>query len=882
MRDRVSAECGDQCNGSGTPQLSQNALSRTAWSRGMTSVDSTVRRRSPVVFVLIALCAVLAGCSRMADHEGGTTSQYDAVPECDNNTFRPSQEVTPYAGTWEAKAHYTGSGGGCSRAGGAFRVNAPDGYEGYYGAAFYVPPGTFTGGTSASQTARFDIITWDNYATYGNDADYGGIAVYQGYAWLVRGKVTDDPTEVIGDTFTVGEGCWNWIVVHQKLSNKPASDPAHAINEVFLNGSKVVDSASPNSYGRTAQDVRFGMPYVSPSQANPLDVYVDNAYVSNDTRLPPLANACSAPDTTITSGPPPMGAGSDSKLTYASSEPGSRFLCRLDSGSWLECPSPTRFEDLRDGAHTVEASAVDSENNMDLTPASWNWTADGEANGDSLAPDISANGYWAAFESEASNLVPGDTNGVKDVFVFDTDGLPPKRLSVSSTGEQGNGPSYDASISEDGRYVAFTSDASNLVSGDTNGVSDVFVHDRVNETTVRVSNTNSGGQSYGPSTDPDIAANVAFTSTANLDTDGHVTNGIRQVFLASKAGLPGISLMSRNNNGDRGNADSYNPSTAGPGVAFSSDATNLVSDDTNGVRDIYIRRLQLGTYPVSRRVDGTQANGSSDRPSLSADTCFVAFESSASNLITHDFEGNPDTDTNGLNDIFRYRVCEPHDMLRISQRNASSPEPNGSSFRPAIGGDRTYGTPDGQYVVFESKATNLVGVGTDRNGAGRDIFRWSGQKYTDPCCPGVQLGPIDLMSHKYAAPDGFSLDSANDSSIRSSVTANGVYIVYESYASDLWATGDTHTTDITVTASSLAARDCWSIAADRTGPIEELCHKEADYRAVIAARLSEGDCLRRGGGEIQCAIEAMFVYTETYRRIYQACLDDYYADNGGT
>ena len=91
------------------------------------------------------------------------------------------------------------------------------------------------------------------------------------------------------------------------------------------------------------------------------------------------------------------------------------------------------------------------------------------------SPAISADGRFVAFDSEATNLVPGDTNDASDVFVRDRQTGTTRRVSVSSGGAQGNGASFDPAISADGRFVAFNSDATNLVPGDTNGAADVFV-----------------------------------------------------------------------------------------------------------------------------------------------------------------------------------------------------------------------------------------------------------------------------------------------------------------------------------------------------------------------------------------------------------------------
>ena len=111
----------------------------------------------------------------------------------------------------------------------------------------------------------------------------------------------------------------------------------------------------------------------------------------------------------------------------------------------------------------------------------------GEADGASFTPAISADGRYVAFASAASTLVAGDTNGVEDVFVFDRAERTTERVSLSGQGEAGNGASYDPAVSADGRYVAFTSAASNLTAGDSNEELDIFVRDRDEGATVLVS-----------------------------------------------------------------------------------------------------------------------------------------------------------------------------------------------------------------------------------------------------------------------------------------------------------------------------------------------------------------------------------------------------------
>ena len=203
---------------------------------------------------------------------------------------------------------------------------------------------------------------------------------------------------------------------------------------------------------------------------------------------------------------------------------------------------------------------------------------------------ISADGRFVAFDSAASNLVPGDTNGHEDVFVHDRQTGQTTRVSVASDGTQGNDLSDYPSISGDRRFVAFESFASNLVPGDTNGYEDVFVHDRQTGQTSRVSVASDGTQGNSTSEDPSIGGDGRF-------------------------------------------------------VAFESHASNLVPGDSNGSLDIFVHDRQTGlTTRVSVASDGTQSDSYSRDPSISADGRFVAFQSQATNLVAGD--------TNDVTDVF--------------------------------------------------------------------------------------------------------------------------------------------------------------------------------------------------------------------------------------
>jgi Tol biopolymer transport system component len=264
-------------------------------------------------------------------------------------------------------------------------------------------------------------------------------------------------------------------------------------------------------------------------------------------------------------------------------------------------------------------------------------------NAASAHPAVSADGRWVAFTSRASDLLAGDTNSADDVFLYDRQNGGITRVSVGPDGDQGNSYSSGAvSISADGRWIAFTSSASNLVPFDTNGHEDVFVHDR---------NT---GQTRRVSVGPDAS---------------------------------------------QGNAGSFNPALSADGrwVAFASRATNLVEGDTNGQEDIFVHDSLTGTTSrVSLGPGGVQANANSSGATISPEGRFVAFYSAASNVVPGD--------TNGRADVFVHDRYTGH-TTRVSVGPGGA-EGNGGSVGTSI-------SAGGRFAAFESDSSNFVGGDTN-------------------------------------------------------------------------------------------------------------------------------------------------------------------------
>jgi Tol biopolymer transport system component len=268
-------------------------------------------------------------------------------------------------------------------------------------------------------------------------------------------------------------------------------------------------------------------------------------------------------------------------------------------------------------------------------------------------------------------------------------------VSVSSSGQQGNLGSGDAVISGDGRYVAFVSGSTNFVAGDTNGFSDVFVHDRQTRTTTRVSVSSSGAQTNHTSGRPSISADgryVAFWSLAStlVGNDQTLTD---DAFLHDRA-LRTTELLNVSSSGARANSASFNPALSADGryAVFHSFATNLAPGDTNGFSDIFVRDRQARTTElVSVSSSGAQGNENSAIGTISADGRIVAFASFASTLV-------PD-DTNGQRDIFFYdRATRTTQRASVSSLGAQA---DWSSHNPMV-------AAGGRFVTFESLASTLV------------------------------------------------------------------------------------------------------------------------------------------------------------------------------
>jgi CARDB/WD40-like Beta Propeller Repeat len=408
-------------------------------------------------------------------------------------------------------------------------------------------------------------------------------------------------------------------------------------------------------------------------------------------------------------------------------------------------------------------------------------TAGSQGNGDSSGVAISADGRYVVFSSKATNLVAGDTNGYEDIFVHDRQTGETTRVSVDSAGEQGNSYSRDADISADGRYVVFGSRATNLVSGDTNGETDVFVHDRQTAETTRVSTDSAGNQGDGYCGGPAMSADGRYVTfqcdASNLvagdsndfcdtDYDTVLDNNCTDTFVHDRQ-TGETTRVSVDSVGGQGNSYSWDADISADGryVVLSSRATNLVLGDTNGYEDIFMHDRQTGeTTRVSVDSTGNQADNASIRPAISSDGRYVVFWSAATNLVQGD--------TNvvcGWNPPYNCPDTFVHDRQsgetwRVSV-DAFGGQGDGYSDSQDI-------SASGRYVAFSTYASNLVPE--DANGISADVL--------------VHDSQTSRKALVSVASDG---SQGNDNSGGPLLSADGRYVVFTSRATNL-VQGDTN------------------------------------------------------------------------------------------
>jgi Tol biopolymer transport system component len=432
------------------------------------------------------------------------------------------------------------------------------------------------------------------------------------------------------------------------------------------------------------------------------------------------------------------------------------LLASASTSMWAAAqPSPPRF---------IARASVD--------------TAGGDPNGASFNASVSGDGRYVAFWSSASDLVPGDANGVDDVFVRDLRARTTIRASVDTAGGNANGPSFFPSVSADGRYVAFASQANDLVPGDSGSSEDIFVRDLQAGTTSRVTLDSAGGSPDAGTRHAWISGggqHVVFASPASdlVAGDG---NGVEDVFvrdlLAGTTVRASVDTSGGDANGASGSTPVFVPSSIsadGRYVEFFSEASDLVAGDGNGLSDVFVRDLQAGTSTrVNVDTTGGDPNGASDftcstgPQSISGDGRYVAFCSYASDLVLGD--------GNAISDVF-VRDQLTGTTTRVSVDTTGGDPDVGGSCCPSI-------SADGRHVAFQSLATDLV---PDDTNSALDVF-----------VRDVQAATTTRVSADFLGRE------ANGVSGIGSISADGRYVAFHSNASNLVAGDGNGTFDIYV------------------------------------------------------------------------------------
>src|ERR1051325_4030766 len=322
--------------------------------------------------------------------------------------------------------------------------------------------------------------------------------------------------------------------------------------------------------------------------------------------------------------------------------------------------------------------------------------------GGSFAPVFSADGQHIVFISHANNLVTNDDNALLlDVFVRDLVAATTRLVSVQPSGRGGgNGNSIEPSVSSNGLFVAFQSEASNLVGNDGNGTRDVFLRDTIGGTTALVSVNSAGtGSGNGPSSNPQASADGRFVLFESLASDlvANDTNGLSDVFVRDLL-LGTTTLVSVNSDGTGsagGKSDSASMTPDGRWVAFVSTATDLVPGAVNALGEIYVRDLQSATTSWASGGAAGFVGGPirSYNPALSSDGRFVVFKTknvtnSSAILLRYDAQAS-------LTALIDSKV---HDL------------------------DWPVVTPDGRFIAYEATSSGTTN---------QAIYRWDAQDGTN-------------------------------------------------------------------------------------------------------------------------------------------------------
>lgn len=296
----------------------------------------------------------------------------------------------------------------------------------------------------------------------------------------------------------------------------------------------------------------------------------------------------------------------------------------------------------------------------------------------SREPAISGDGRFVAFQSFATNLVPDDTNEFEDIFVFDRQTQTMERINLAPDGAQANDRSDEVAISDDGQFVAFESVATNLVDQDSNEERDIFVWSRQTGTIERVSIAHDGSEPDRLSDQPSLSADgryVVFESNAtNLVPDD--TNSRRDIFLYDRE-LDQIERIDVAADGTQSDGSSEKPTVSADGrlVAFDSQSMNLVSQALDGTSNIFVKDRVTGEVElISRSTAGVPADAFCEEATMTASGRFVSFDCPGTALT--------DADTGNQENVYVYDRASQ--IMMLTSRGLGGVGADGRSYRPSV------------------------------------------------------------------------------------------------------------------------------------------------------------------------------------------------------